>query len=235
MAFKVPTPLPIEWLKKPVSSALAGMSVLPDGRIHCRIEHQVIKGVTPKMLVWWFSHLEGTVEIDGVAHDRYRVWHPKDHLFARYSKRGFDGNIGVGSVIHLAEMLDARPEYLVHIQTTITKLDETGYIHQPRIHGLRLAELRYDFEEVEGGTLYKNSLTVGISGALGKILNPLVRRFVFDEERGHAWIKHNVEEVGNFEFFLPGLYEKESAPEYVPRPSGSYDLASLLIMGLNKP
>lgn len=235
MSLKVPTPLPIEWLKKPVSSALSGVSVLPDGRIHCEIEHQVIKGVTPKMLVWWFSHLEGSVEIDGVEYDRYRAWHPNDHLFAEYAKKNPDGTVGVGSVIHLAEMLDARPEYLVHIYTTITKLDETGYIHQPKMHGLRLAEMRYEFEQVDGGTFYKNSLTVGFKGLFGKLLNPLIRRFVFDEERGHAWIKHNVEEVGNFEFFLPHLYEKEAAPEYVPRPSGSYDLASLLIVGLNKP
>jgi hypothetical protein len=28
---------------------------------------------------------------------------------------------------------------------------------------------------------------------------------VFDEARGRAWIKHNIEEVGNFEAFLPEL------------------------------
>jgi hypothetical protein len=210
MRFHLPEPLPIDWIKKPVENASSGVEVLKDGRIFCWIKHEIVRGVTPKMLVWWFKHLEGTVMIDGVAHNRYRVWHPKDHLFAEYTKKNPDGTVGVGSVIHLAEMLDARPEYLVHIYTEITKLDETGYIHRPRIHGLKLAEMKYDFKELRGGTRYTNSLTVGYRGWLGRLLNPLIRRFVFDEARGKAWIKHNVEEVGNFESFLPRLYSLEN-------------------------
>lgn len=31
-----------------------------------------------------------------------------------------------------------------------------------------------------------------------------------DEARGRAWIQHNVEEVGNFESFLPQLYAAEA-------------------------
>lgn len=204
--FEIPNPLPIDWVKKPVSSARSGVDILNDGRVHCWIEHETIRGVAPEMLVWWFRNLEGTVTIDGVSYNRYRVWHPRDHLFAKYAKKNADGTVGVGSVIHLAEMLDARPDYLVHIYTEITKLDETGYIHQPRRHGLKLAEMKYEFERVNGGTGYKNSLTVGFRGLLGKLLNPLIRRLVFDEARGWAWVKHNVEEVGNFEFFLPKLF-----------------------------
>lgn len=187
------------------------MEVLSDGRVFCRIEHEIVSGVTPTMLVWWFRHLDGTVTISGTAYDRYRVWHPKDHIFAEFTKKNADGTVGVGSIIHLAEMLDARPEYLVHIYTEIIKLDETGYIHRPRMHGLRIAEMRYEFEEVHGGTRYANSLTVGFRGLVGRILNPLIRRFLFDEERGRAWIKHNVEEVGNFESFLPTLYTLENS------------------------
>lgn len=210
MKFALPEPLPIDWIKKSVENASSGVEVLGDGRLFCWIKHEIVRGVTPTMLVWWFKHLEGTVIIDGVAYDRYRVWHPKDHLFAEYTKKNSDGTVGVGSVIHLAEMLDAQPEFLVHIHTEITKLDETGYIHQPRIRGLKLAEMEYQFKEVRGGTQYTNSLTVGFRGWLGKVFNPLIRRFVFDEQRGKAWIKHNVEEVGNFESFLPRLYSLEN-------------------------
>jgi hypothetical protein len=67
----------------------------------------------------------------------------------------------------------------------------------------------YEFAPTESGTLYRNSLTVGASGILGRLLNPLIRRFMFDEARGHAWIKHNIEEVGNFEAFLPQFYAAE--------------------------
>jgi hypothetical protein len=210
MKIEKPKPLKINWLRKPVASAKSGMEILPDGRLLCWIEHEIIHGVTPKMLVWWFSNLGGEVEIEGKKYNRYRVWHPEDHVFAEYAKRNPDGTIGVGSVIHLAEMLNANPQYLVHIYTEIKKLDETGYIHQPRIHGLKLAQMDYNFKEVSGGTLYKNSLTIGLKGFWGRLLNPLIRKFVFDEKRGQAWIKHNIEEVGNFEFFLPTLYESET-------------------------
>lgn len=196
-----------------MNSARSGMETLPDGRLRCWINHETLRGVTPKMLVWWFKSLEGVVEIDGVRYNRYRVWHPVDHLFAEYVKLNKDGTVGVGSVIHLAEMLNGRPEYLLQIRTEITKLDETGYIHQPRNRGVRLAEIEYEFELVEGGTMYRNILTFGIKGKLGRLLNPLLRRLFFDEEHGRAWIRHNFEEVGNFESFLPALYRSENPEE----------------------
>jgi hypothetical protein len=207
---ELPEPLPIKWLCKPVETALSGVEILDDGRVFCWIEHEILRNVTPAMLVWWFSHLEGDVEIDGRKYNRYRVWHPRDHLFAEYAKRDSDGSVGVGSVIHLAEMFDANPAYLIHIFTEIKKLDETGYIHHPRLHGLRLAEMEYSFEPVSEGTKYRNSLTFGVKGGLGRVLNPLLRKFFFDEKRGLAWLKHNIEEVGNFEFFLPGLFAAEN-------------------------
>lgn len=210
MKIELPKPLDIDWVRKPVESAKSGIETLPDGRLRFWIEHEVIRGVTPKMLAWWFGHLEGDVEIGGRRVNRYRAWHPEDHIFAKYTKLNPDGSIDVGSEIHLAEMLGGNPKYLVHIRTEIKKLDETGYIHQPRIHGVKLAEMEYSFEKAPGGTLYRNSLTIGIKGFLGKLVNPLIKKFVFDEERGHAWIKHNIEEVGNFESFLPELYSQET-------------------------
>ena len=205
-----PEPLEINWKRKPVESARSGLEVLPDGRIRCWIEHDVIRNVTPEMLVWWFGHLEGDVEIGGAKYNRYRVWHPRDHVSLEYVKRNPDGSVGVGSVIHLVEMLDAQPKYLVDVYTEITKLDETGYRHTPRVHGLKVAVMTYEFERVPEGTLYHNNIMVGARGLLGKLINPFIRRFVFDEANGRAWIKHNIEEVGNFEFFLPDLYQKEA-------------------------
>ena len=204
-----PDPLAIRCVCKPVQSARSGFEVLADGRIHCWIEHQVVRGVTPKMLVWWFKHLEGDMQYDGQRLNRYRVWHPRDHISIEYSRRNPDGTIGVGSVIHLIEMFGANPDYLMDVHTEITKLDEQGFAHRPRLHGLRLARMDYEFNAVESGTRYRNSLTVGAEGFVGWMVNPLIRMFVFDEARGRAWIKHNIEEVGNFESFLPRLYAAE--------------------------
>ena len=216
MKLELLEPLPIRWLCKPIeSAAAAGVEILDDGRVYCWIEHEIVRGVTPEMLVWWFKNLEGDVRIDGVKYNRYRVWHPRDHLFAEYAERGSDGTIGVGSVIHLAEMFDANPKYLIHIYTEIKKLDETGYVHHPRLHGLRLAVMDYTFERADDGTKYRNSLTFGVKGRLGRLVNPLLRKFFFDRRRGAAWIKHNIEEVGNFEFFLPELFAAENKKKKV--------------------
>jgi len=207
---KPPDPLDIPWVCKPVESARSGIEILPDGRMKCWIEHQVLRGVTPKMLVWWFQHLEGEMQYDGRKLNRYRVWHPRDHLAIEYASRNPDGTVGVGSVIHLSEMFGANPDYLVDVHTEIVKLDEQGFGHRPRIGGFRLAAMVYDFKEVPGGTQYNNSLVIGTEKFFGAVVNPLVRQFAFDEARGRAWIKHNIEEVGNFEAFLPQLYAAEA-------------------------
>jgi hypothetical protein len=40
-------------------------------------------------------------------------------------------------------------------------------------------------------------------------LNRTLGRRLFSEEMGRAWLTHNVEEVGNFQYFLPALYEEQ--------------------------
>ncbi len=205
-----PQPLDIPWVKKTVPSARSGIDILPDGRMKCWIEHEVIRGVTPAMLVWWFKHLEGDMQYAGKKLNRYRVWHPHDHVAIEYAKKNADGTVGVGSVIHLTEMLGANPDYLVDVHSEIVKLDEQGFGHRPKLHGFKLAAMDYEFKAVPGGTQYHNSLVIGTEKFFGRLMNPLIRQFAFDQARGHAWIRHNVEEVGNFEAFLPQLYAAEA-------------------------
>lgn len=213
MDLKHPPRRTIRWQPKPVSSARSGVELLGDGRIHCWINHELVRGVTPAMLVWWFKNMEGDVEHQGQLVSRYGLWHPADHVRLRYAKRLPDGSIGVGSVFHITEMLGARPEYLVNVLTDVVRLDEGGFGHRPRFHGLRAARMDYTFAPAAGGTDYRNSLTVGFEGWPGRLLNPLIRRFVFDQARGHAWIKHNIEEVGQLEAFLPQLHAAQARQE----------------------
>ena len=145
-----PEPLDIPWTCKPLDTARSGIEIMADGRTRCWIEHQLIRGVTPRMLVWWFKHLEGEMVYAGQRLTRYRVWHPRDHIAIEYSRRHADGSIGVGCVIHLTEMLGANPDYLVDVHSEILKLDEQGFIHRPRVHGLRLARMDYEFEGTDG-------------------------------------------------------------------------------------
>ncbi len=195
---------------KPLSSAETEFRLLDDGRLYLHIRHDVLHGVTPRMLVWWFQHLEGDIEIGGRRYPRYHVWHPIDHIAVRYARRCPDGSIGPGAQIHIREVFAGNPDYLVDIVTTIEKLDETGFVHGPYHLGVQLARLEYAFTPVAGGTFYENSLTFGPEQPLLRSLfNTLIRPRVYPDDKARAWLKHNVEEVGNFEFFLPELYAKE--------------------------
>lgn len=202
----------ISWDPKPVESARSGVEVLADGRLRCWIEHDILRGVTPPMLDWWFRHLEGDMDFEGQRLSRYRVWHPRDHIEVSYTRRLADGSVGVGAQLHIVEMFGGNPRHRVDAPSDIVRLDEQGFEHRPQWHGLTAAAMDYRFKAVPGGTHYTNSLTVGIASPWAWPLNLLIRRFVFDAGRAHAWIRHNIEEVGQFERFLPTLFIRETSP-----------------------
>lgn len=208
---RVPEPIALPWGLKPMGTARFGIDTLPDGRTRYWIRHGVLAGVTPRMLAWWFAHLEGDVIVEGRPINRYRVWHPYDHVHASYSKRLADGSVGPGAVIRLKEVLGANPRFVVDIHTEIEKLDEEGFIHNPVVHGVRgLARMEYTFRRVPDGTLYENCLVFGVPGRVGRWLRPLIERVAFPPGKGEAWLRHNIEEVGMLENFLPALYRAET-------------------------
>lgn len=203
--------LQIHWNRKPVSSAESGREVLGDGRIKYWIRHDKLKGINPKMLAWWFQHLEGDIEYEGNVYNRYHVWHPEDHVHVSYEKRKPDGTVGPGAKLRIVEYLGREKKYLVNVVSPIEKLDEEGFIHNPYLNGiLPIARMEYSFQETEMGTRYENCLIVGWKGLSFKLLRPLFEFLFFDKKHGFAWIKHNIEEVGQFERFLPDLYRKEN-------------------------
>ena len=207
----LPEPLPLPFSLKTLGSADTGAEHLADGRVRYWIRHDLLRGVTPAMLAWWFAHLEGDIVFDGRRYNRYRFWHPRDHVHASYAIRRPDGTVGPGAAIRLIEVIGRDPRFLVDTVSHIERLDEGGYVHSPEFHGMRgLARMEYAFERVAGGTLYENSLTVGGAAGWRRLLNPLVNRFGFGAEQGRAWLRHNIEEVGMFENFLPSLYRQET-------------------------
>lgn len=199
------SPIPVPWSLKPLESAASGLDILDDGRLHLWIRHDVVHGVTPEMLVWWFQHLEGDMELEGVRYPRYRVWHPRDHVGFRYARLPDGGTAGPGARFHIHERFAANPAWEVDVLTDVVRLDAGGFAHRPRILGgaLRPVAMDYAFTRVPGGTRYENSLTVGLAGR--PRVNALLRARVMPEEKGRAWLRHNVEEVGAFEEFLPLL------------------------------
>lgn len=200
-------PATLPWPLKSLGSAQSGVERLADGRVSWWIRHSVLRGVTPRMLVWWFQNLEGEMEVMGQRIARYRAWHPYDHVHASYARRLPDGSVGPGAQIRLCEFLGANRRYKVETVSTIEKLDEEGFIHNPRVHGVAgLVRMEYRFTPVAEGTLYENRLLVGGTAGWRQRISPWVQRFGFDEAHGYAWLRHNIEEVGMFEHFLPQLY-----------------------------
>lgn len=204
----LPEPLPFFWQFKPVSSANAGVEILKDSRKKYWIKHDVLRGVTPGMLAWWFGHMEGNVEIQGQSFPRYRVWHPLDHVYARYLRRAPDGSVGPGAEIALCEYLARNPAYKIQAVSTIEKLDDTGFIHNVIQGGVRIARMEHVFTKTVDGTRDENCLIIPGTPRFGPFARLLVP-VLFPDGKGQAWLKHNIEEMGNLENFLPELYERE--------------------------
>ena len=207
----LPEPLQVPWPLKPASSAQSGVETFGDGRKRYWVKHDVIKGVTPRMLAWWFGHFaEGEVEIQGRRLDRYRVWHPFDHVYAHYVRRATDGSGGPGAQIALCEYLARNQRYKIEAISTVERLDETGFIHKLMRGGIELARMEHVFSETSTGTRDENCLIVPGSTLLAPLARFVLPRLM-PGDKGEAWLKHSIEEIGTLEHFLPALYAREAA------------------------
>jgi hypothetical protein len=170
------------------------------------IEHEIVRGITPEMLDWWFRHIGGDMQVAGRTYPRYRVWHPLDHIDWQLVA-GDPDHVGVGAQFRIVEAFDRNPAWLVDSVETVAKIDETGIRLERHMLGSEVFSLEHWFEPADGGTRYRSRMDLGADTAFGRLLfNRLIRPMVFGDLMGPAWLKHNVEEVGNFEHFLPGLY-----------------------------
>jgi len=201
------SPRPVDWTMKPLSSARTEENVFADGHVELRIEHELLRGVTPQMLVWWWRNIEGEMEIKGQKYFRYLIWHPVDHIHFAVVKRLADGSVGVGSTFHLVEALGADMKNLIDVLLQLRRLDETGATVELDMFGRTVMRIHGDFVAESDGTRVISTMTLGGPGWLSRI--GLIDWF-FPAERRRAWLKHSVEEIGNLQFFLPALYARHA-------------------------
>lgn len=192
---------------KSVASARTTQALLPNGQLELTIEHDIIRGVTPVMLRWWFENLGQDMTFAGKSYPRYLLWHPRDHIHWELAQRAPGGGTGQGACFRIVEAFAADPAYYVDSTEYVEKLDEEGISLVKRIAGVEVFRLEHRFGEAAGGASYRSRMTVGVaSGALRWPFNHLVRPRVFSDDMGTAWLTHNVEEVSMFEHILPSLH-----------------------------
>jgi hypothetical protein len=206
--WKLPAERNFGWKMKPLGSAQTTFTVDNNSVFTLTIDHDTIHGVTPKMLVWWFQNLGGQMMYQEKLYPNYLVWHPKDHIHWRLVNASPDNTIGPGSRFRIVEALDRNMKFLIDSTELVVKLDETGIRLIKQIGNTEIFSLQHDFIPHGNNTIYKSRMIVGTNKKpFGKLFNNYVRPLLFSEEMGYAWLKHNIEEVGNLEFFLPELYE----------------------------
>jgi hypothetical protein len=163
------------------------------------------------MLGWWFRNIEGTMEYMGQTYSRYLVWHPIDHIHYEVARRSPDGTAGPGARFMIVEAFGGNLDYLIDSVADVPKNDDNGITLSVRKFGLEVMRLEHTFTPVQGGTLYESRMCVGTTAVVARpVVNHLIRTRLFTEPKARAWLKHNVEEVGNLEFFLPALYAQHA-------------------------
>lgn len=189
-----------------------------DGRMEARISHAPLRGITAEMLVWWFENLPDEPEAreqdlstrkTARVGDRdiplYWLWHPEDHFMVQILRPAPTGKPGLSEGARVC--LKERILEVVELYALVDGMNRDG-IHLTMMRGpLRLGDLRHTFVDTDEGLAYRSRLIIGSTlPIIGRLLNFFVRRFVFTPPMLDRWLRHNVEEVGNFEHFLPSLY-----------------------------
>jgi hypothetical protein len=204
-------PRPVPWAMKPLSGAKTEESALPDGRVRLHIEHDLLRGVSPTMLVWWWRNIGGEMLLAGRSYPRYLIWHPVDHIHFEVVKRLPDQSVGPGAVFHIVEALGADMKNLIDVRLHLQQIDETGATVEMHALAQTVLEIRGQFLPREGGTQVISTMTIGPAGWLGGMgLNAWLAERFFPPERRKAWLGHSVEEIGNLQYFLPDLYRRHA-------------------------
>jgi hypothetical protein len=189
---------------RPVDSAAVQYLDAPRGRLRVTIDHRPLSGITPTMLLDWFTHLGETMSYGGQVIDRYLAWHPIDHINWELARQAPTGGAADGARFRMVEAFGGRPEYKIDEVARVEKLDVTGIRLARRIGGVAVFQLEHTWSAGADGAHYVTVMDLGVRSALLSPANRIVRQR-FPDDKVRAWVKHNIEEVGQLEYLLPQL------------------------------
>ncbi len=207
----LPPARPVRYPMRELSTAVTTVQDFPGHRRRITIDHQPLAGVTPEMLRWWFSHIGGDMEYAGDRVAKYLVWHPLDHIHWELVRAAPEGGAGEGARFRIVEAFQQRPEFYVDTTDTVEKLDETGIRLVRRIAGVLVLQLEHTWSRGDGRTHYVSVLDIGARAWCYRPINRYLNQRAFPLPMVRAWLRHNVEEVGLFEHFLPDLHDAQRA------------------------
>lgn len=205
--------LPVLFPLRSVDSAVVRYATAPHRRRRVTIDHRPLAGVTPAMLLDWFSHLGETMVYGGQVIDRYLAWHPIDHIRWELAKPAPGGGAAEGAKFRIVEKFAGRDDFAVDVVDRVEKLDETGIRLVQRIGGVVVFQLEHTWSAGPHGAHYVTVLDLGARSALIAPVNYVLTRR-FPDNMVRAWVRHNIEEVGQLEYLLPDLH---AAAEFAVR------------------
>jgi hypothetical protein len=195
---------PVIYPLRSVDTATVRYTAAPHGRRRITIDHRPLPGITPEMLLDWFTHLDGTMVYGDSVVDRYLAWHPVDHIRWELARQAPTGGAAEGARFRMVEAFGGRPEFTIDEVACVEKLDETGIRLARRIAGVAVFQLEHTWSAGADGVHYVTVMDLGVRSPLLSPVNEIVRQR-FPEEKVDAWVKHNIEEVGQLEYLLPML------------------------------
>ncbi|WAJ47098.1 hypothetical protein OK015_11970 [Mycobacterium sp. Aquia_216] len=195
---------PVLYPLRSVDTAAVRFTNAPHHRRRVTIDHRPLAGVTPAILLDWFTHLGETMTYGGEIVDRYLAWHPIDHIRWELARPAPGGGAAEGARFRIVEAFGAHPEYRVDVVDRVEKLDETGIRLVTRIAGVIVLQLEHTWSAGADGAHYVTVLDIGARSPLFAPINRVASKR-FPDDMVRAWVKHNIEEVGQLEYLLPQL------------------------------
>ena len=207
----IPAPRPVLYPLRATDTARSSIERLARYRRRVTIDHQPLSGVTPDMLLWWFTHLGGTMSYAGRVMPRYLVWHPLDHIHWELARPDRNGGAGEGARFRIVEAFGANPDFYVDTTERVEKLDRTGIRLVRRLAGVPVLQLEHTWSQGRDSTHYVSVLDVGARGHAFTPVNRFLTERLLPEAMLEAWVKHNIEEVGLLEPLLTASDQLEGA------------------------
>ena len=150
-------------------------------------EHELME-VSPEMLDWWWDNIDNT--------ERYKVWHPKDHKFFAWENPSIESHIG--KIQHVIETIKVPTLLRIRGEKVSDSPISHSYSHVAVAsildrHDKPISWLLHEYEAIQNGIKLRSTF---------RLPAKTPRWFI------KALRQHNIEEMSEFQAFLPKLFEE---------------------------